>query len=167
MLIVPTALLAVARRRGLPLRARLLRDCVTIRELAAALDAEARSGTETDTGGQPTGGPIPVLPNVHWLYGHGDPRRLAQTEALRLPDGVTAERLGAVVNSLVAGHEVLRTRLDRDTMTLVAHENPGLEVAEVHVTGELVEAVAEHTRRGVESLDPQRGRLLAATSSVR
>ncbi len=161
--IVALSLVQLARRRGLPLRARLLRDCVTIRELAAALDAEARSGTETDTGGQPTGGPIPVLPNVHWLYGHGDPRRLAQTEALRLPDGVTAERLGAVVNSLVAGHEVLRTRLDRDTMTLVAHENPGPEVAEVHITGELVEAVAEHTRRGVESLDPQRGRLLAAT----
>ena len=158
--IVALSLVQLARRRGLPLRARLMRDCVTIRELAAALDSEAG---EQDTDATAAGGPIPVLPNVHWLYQHGDPRRLAQTEAIRLPDGATAERLRAVLANLVAGHEVLRCRLDRDTMTLVPGTSAGPDLVEVQVTGELVDAVAEHTRRGVESLDPQQGRLLAAT----
>ena len=39
-------------------------------------------------------GPIPLLAKAHWLYEYGEPRRLAQAEAIRLPATVTGEQLG-------------------------------------------------------------------------
>jgi mycobactin peptide synthetase MbtF len=159
--IVALSVVQTARRRGIALRARLMRDCLTIRELAAALDADTGSAPPA----QPASGaigPMPVLPNVHWLYEHGDPRRLAQSEAIRLPAGTTGDGLRAVLTALTSGHEVLRSRLDRDAMTLIP-DAPAPEMVEVDVTGDVAAAVAEYSRRGVESLDPQRGRLLVAT----
>ncbi|MET0702623.1 MAG: amino acid adenylation domain-containing protein, partial [Mycobacterium sp.] len=161
--IVALSVVQVARRRGIVLRARLMRDCVTIRELAAAIDREDREARETaESQRAETGGPIPVLPSVHWLYQYGSPRRLAQTEAFRLPDGVTADVLRTLVRTVVDGHELLRTRLDRNTMTLAPGAEP-VVLHEVAVDGDLSEAVAEHAGRGLESLDPQYGRVLAAT----
>ena len=158
--LVALSVVQLARRRGIALRARLMRDCVTIRELAAAIDREATA--RPDPGSLlAEGGPIPVLPNVHWLYESGNPRRLAQTEAIRLPAGVTADALRTLLCTVVDGHEVLRCRLDRDTMTLVPDAAPP-ELAEVVVTGELTAAVAEYTQISLESLDPQQGRMVSA-----
>lgn len=160
--IVALSVVQAARRRGIALRARLMLECGSIRELAAAIDAEAAhaaaAGPAADDGGD---GPIPVLPNVHWLYQYGSPRRLAQTEAVRLPAGTTGDQLRALLRAIVAGHEVLRCRLDLDTMTLLPATD--IEVfTEVHADGELADVVLEQTRRSVESLDPQQGRLLSA-----
>lgn len=159
--IVALSVVQVARRRGIALRARLMRDCLTIRELASALDSEAEAAVAA-VGAAGNAAPIPVLPNVHWLYEFGDPRRLAQTEAIRLPAGSTGDRLRAMLAAVVEGHPILRSRLDRATMTLVPDASTP-QLTEVEVTGELTAAVAEHTRNAVESLDPQQGRLLAAT----
>jgi mycobactin peptide synthetase MbtF len=160
--IVALSVVQAARRRGLSLRARLMLECGSIRELAAAIDAE-QGRAETAPSGTGPGGPIPVLPNVHWLYQHGDPRRLAQTEAIRLPAGTTGEQLRASLAAIVAGHEILRSRLDADTMTFIPGGDAPVDVLEeVTVTGDLTAAAAEHTRRSVESLDPQQGRLLKA-----
>lgn len=156
--IVALSVVQGARRRGIPLRARLMLECTTIRELAAAIDSEAVTVGHTADAGC---GPIPVLPNVHWLYAHGDPRRLAQTEVLRLPGGITRDHLERMLRVVVDGHEVLRSRLDLDTMTLVAHD-PGVPLTEERVHGDLTAAVAEHSRLAVERLDPQRGSLLSA-----
>ncbi|CAN5718096.1 mycobactin non-ribosomal peptide synthetase MbtF [soil metagenome] len=159
--LVALSVVQLARRRGIALRARLMRDCFTIRELAAAIDREAAEQADPDSRPGDAGGPIPVLPNVHWLYESGDPRRLAQTEAIRLPAGITADALRALLRAVIDGHEVLRCRLDRDTMTLVPDADPPA-LQEVAVTGDLTAAVAEHTRASLESLDPQHGRMLAA-----
>ena len=155
--IVALSVVQAARRRGLALRARMMLDCSSIRELADELDAEnelaATAVEET--------GPVPVLPNVHWLYQHGDARRLAQTQALRVPDDITAEQLTALLHNVIAGHPALRSRLDRAAMTLVDHP-VGDILSEVTVTGDLVAAVAEQTDLAVERLDPEQGRLLQA-----
>lgn len=155
--IVALSVVQAARRRGLGLRARLMLDCTTIRELGYALDNDAPDGP----GDAEVSGPIPVLPNVHWLYQYGDPRRLAQTQALRLPDDLTTDQLKLLLRNVIDGHEMLRMRLDRDTMTLVEH--PVAEVlTEVTVTGDLHTAVADQTAQALERLDPQRGSLLQA-----
>lgn len=156
--IVALSVVQAARRRGLALRARLMLECASIRELAAAVDDAA---AHPDLGADAGSGPIPVLPNVHWLYRHGDPRRLAQTEAIRLPAGVTGEQLRAMLAAAVAGHEVLRCRLDLTEMTLIPDADP-VTLTEVIITGDLAAAVRQQTADAVESLDPQRGRLLVA-----
>lgn len=159
--IVALSVVQAARRRGIPLRARLMLECATLRELAEAIDNESAVAEPDDE----PGGPTPVLPNAHWLYEHGDPRRLAQTEAVRLPDGITGEQLEQLLRTVVGGHPVLRSRLDRLTMTLVEHGVRDL-LTEVPVEDEtdeaLADAVAEQARQSVERLDPQEGSMLAA-----
>jgi mycobactin peptide synthetase MbtF len=158
--IVALSVVQAARRRGIALRARLMVECDTIRELAAAIDADAGVGTPL-TNAAEGGEPIPVLPNVHWLYEHGDPRRLAQTEVIRLPDTITREGLDALLGAILDGHEVLRCRLDRDAMMLVAQPKTVI-LSEVWVGGETVSDVAKVTFEALESLDPQAGRLVSA-----
>ena len=102
-----------ARRRGVPLQARMIAEYGTVRELAAAVD--------TATAFEPAaerGGPIGVL-RWRWLYEHGDPCRLSQTYVIRLPSGATAEKLRAMLDAIVSGHPLLRSRFDRETMSLI------------------------------------------------
>ncbi|ORV60851.1 non-ribosomal peptide synthetase [Mycobacterium europaeum] len=157
--ITALSVVQAARARGIALRARLILECANIRELAEAIDSE--TATATSDADDATG-PMPVLPNGRWLYEHGEPRRLAQTEAIRLPDGVTREQLDTALAGVVAGHEVLRTRLDRPTMTLVPARTTGIDLFEIEGDGDLRAAVPGHVARAVERLDPERGALLAA-----
>ncbi|MGA8544126.1 MAG: amino acid adenylation domain-containing protein [Mycobacterium sp.] len=147
-----------ARARGIALRARLILQHPSIRELAAAIDSETVDITENADDGA---GPMPLLPNARWLYEYGEPRRLAQTEAIRLPETLTRAHLHAALASVVDGHEVLNTRLDRATMTL--QPVAGSEyLTEVEVAHDLQAAVTEHAAAAVDRLDPERGVLLAA-----
>jgi mycobactin peptide synthetase MbtF len=155
--IVALSVVQAARQRGIALRARLMLECGTIRELAAAIDSESVSVESGDDGG----GPIPLLSNARWLYEYGDPRRLAQTEAIRLPDGITREQLETLLQTVIDSHEVLRSRLDRNTMTLVEHDGY-VGITEVAVTGDLRQAVAEAASKSVDRLDPDNGVLLDA-----
>jgi len=155
--IVALSVVQAVRRRGVSLRARLMLECTNIRELAAAIDSavEAEQIDTEDTG------PIPLLPAGHWLLAHGDPRRLASTEAIRLPGGATREQLDAVLRGVVDGHAALRSRLDRATMALVDH--PVVDVlTEVEVSGDLTAAVAQQTDAAVQRLDPDRGAMFNA-----
>lgn len=157
--ILALSVVQAARRRGIPLRARLILECADIRELAAAIDAE---DAEPDRGDQRIGQPIPLLPNAYWLYEHGDPRRLAQTEAIRLPAGLDGDHLRAALAHVVDGHEVLRTRLDRASMTLVPA--PAVDILdEVSVSDDLQAAVRAHAEEALAGLDPERGALMSAT----
>jgi mycobactin peptide synthetase MbtF len=155
--IVALSMVQAARRRGVALRARLMMECDTIRELAAAIDSDAKQHRAVDDAGEP----IPVLAGVHWLYEYGEPRRLAQTEVIRLPDTITREGLDALLCAVIDGHETLRCRLDRDAMTLVAQPKTDI-LSEMCVSGELVNDVAKQTLDALESLDPEAGRLLSA-----
>ena len=155
--IVALSVVQAARRRGLAVRARMMLDCTSIRELADELDAE----NELAATAVEEAGPVPVLPNVHWLYQYGDGRRLAQTQAVRLPDAMTAEQLTTLLDNVIAAHPTLRSRLDRATMTLVDHPVDSV-LSVVSVDGDVVAAVAEQTDLAVERLDPEQGRLLQA-----
>jgi mycobactin peptide synthetase MbtF len=155
--IVALSVVQAARQRGIALRARLMLECGTIRELATAVDSESVSIGSVDEGG----GPIALLSNARWLYEYGDPRRLAQTEAIRLPGGITREQLETLLQNVVDGHEVLRSRLDRETMTLVEHDGT-VGITETEVTGDLSQVVAEEAAKSVDRLDPENGVLLDA-----
>jgi mycobactin peptide synthetase MbtF len=160
--IVALSVVQAARARGIALRARLILECANTRELAEAIDSETASATSD---AKEATGPMPVLPNGRWLYEYGEPRRLAQTEAIRLPDNVTREQLDAALAGIVDGHEVLRARLDRATMTLIPVAPPGAVtdiLTEVEVADDLQAVVPEHVARAVDRLDPERGTLLAA-----
>ena len=156
--IAALSVVQAARRRGIALRARLVLECCNIRELAAAVDFEA-AGFTPDVKAE--SGPIPLLANAHWLYEYGQPRRLAQAEAIRLPEGVTGEHLRTALAAIVDSHEVLRTRLDRASMTLLPHAD-GDFFTEVSVSDDLQAAVGVSTGQAIDSLDPERGWLLAA-----
>ncbi len=164
--IVALSVVQSARRRGIALRARLVLECSSVRELAAAIDTEAAAEAAAETA-HPTAeahadsGPMPLLANAHWLYEFGEPRRLAQAEAIRLPDGVTGEQLKAALSAIVDGHEVLRSRLDRATMTLHP-DQPRDFLTEITVSGELQAAVAAETGRAIDSIDPEHGKLVTA-----
>lgn len=159
--ITALSVVQAARARGIALRARLILECSNVRELAEAIDSEATDvAQQADTGT----GPMPLLPNGRWLYEHGDPRRLAQTEAIRLPETLRREQLDAALAAIFEGHEVLRTRVDRSTMTLVP--NPAADIrnalTEVELAGDLAAAVPAHVAEAVDRLDPERGTLLSA-----
>ncbi|HXY66752.1 MAG TPA: amino acid adenylation domain-containing protein [Mycobacterium sp.] len=156
--IMALSVVQAARARGIALRARLILECINIRELAAAIDSEAADITRDL---EDTIDPIPLLPNGRWLYEYGEPRRLAQTEAIRLPENVTREHLHAALAGIVDGHEVLHTRLHRATLTL-HHVSAAEYLTEVEVSDDLQAAVTVHAAAAVDSLDPERGVLLAA-----
>lgn len=155
--ITAVSAIQAARRRGVPLRAHMIAECGTVRELAAAVDSDI---TVEPTPEQRSG-PMPVLPVMHWLYEHGDPRRLAQTYVLRLPAGTTAARLRAMLDAVVAGHPVLRSRFDRATMSLVPRSDVQWPFTEVESDDE-ASAVSDHAARTLETLDPERGAMLSA-----
>ncbi len=160
--IVALSVVQAARRRGMALRARLILECASVRELAAGIDAEAAEVTQPRAHTGTGSGPIPLLANAHWLYEYGEPRRLAQSEAIRLPQNVTGAQLRAALATIVAGHEVLRSRLDRTTMTLHV-DQPGEILTEIAVSGgDLQSAVATQTAQAIDSIDPERGKLIAA-----
>jgi mycobactin peptide synthetase MbtF len=156
--IMALSVVQAARARGIALRARLILECTNIRELAAAIDSEA-ADIARDV--QDAIGPIPLLPNGRWLYEYGEPRRLAQTEAIRLPANVSREHLHAALTGIVDAHEALHSRLDRATMTL--HPIAAVEyLTEVEGVDDLQAAVTAHAAAAVDRLDPERGVLLAA-----
>lgn len=158
--IMALSVVQAARARGLALRARLILECTNIRELAESIVAETDSAA---TDAEDRTDPMPVLPNGRWLYEYGEPRRLAQTEAIRLPETVTREHLDAALAGIVDGHEILRTRLDRAAMTLVpAPPRHADLIREVTVAGDVQAVVPEHVAQAIERLDPERGVLLAA-----
>ncbi|OBG72286.1 MULTISPECIES: non-ribosomal peptide synthetase [unclassified Mycobacterium] len=158
--ITALSVVQAARARGIALRARLVLECSNVRELAEAIDSEAAAAAALRPADEDTG-PMPLLPNGRWLYEYGDPRRLAQTEAIRLPASVTREQLRAALGAVVAAHEVLRTRLDRASMTLVPTSPPEV-LTEVAVPGDPRAVVVDQVAQAVERLDPERGSLLAA-----
>lgn len=156
--IVALSVVQAVRRRGITLRARLMLECATVRELATAID--------TDVAAEPIdvddAGPIPLLPAGHWLLAHGDARRLAQTEAIRMPADVTRERLEMLLGTVIDGHEALRCRLDRTTMSLVEQPREAGVLTEASVSGDLAVAVADHTDASIQRLDPERGTMFDA-----
>lgn len=158
--IVALSMVRAARRRGLPLRPRTVLSCNTIRDLAAALDAEVEEVAQAGTA-VADHGPIPLLPAGRWLYQYGSPRRLGQVEALRLPDGTEPDRVRAALAAIVAAHPLLHARLDPVQLTLYPIE-PVEILTEITVDAVDHGVATEHGTRLLESLDPEAGVMLRA-----
>ncbi|WP_167107513.1 non-ribosomal peptide synthetase [Mycobacterium sp. DL592] len=157
--IVALSVAQIARRDGLALPARLILESGTTRELAAAVD---RGIADDSAAGPEPQGPVPALPNAHWLYEHGDPRRLAQVQLLALPEGTDAERLRVLLDASASAHEMLCSRIDLATMTFRSDGPGGIPLTEIEVAGDPVAATAEHAAAAIERLDPQGGCLVEA-----
>ncbi len=156
--IVALSMVRAARRRGLPLRPRTALTCSTIRDLAAALDAQV---AEDEAEPAADDGPIPLLPAGRWLYQYGSPRRLGQVEAVRLPAGTEPGRLRDVLAAIVAAHPVLHARLDPAALELQPIP-PADVLTEIAVAADDLATVTEHGTRLLASLDPQAGIMLRA-----
>ncbi|WP_234812117.1 non-ribosomal peptide synthetase [Mycolicibacter longobardus] len=158
--IVALSMVRSARRRGLPLRPRTVLSCITIRDLAAALDREVDEAAH-DGAAVADDGPIPLLPAGRWLYQYGSPRRLGQVEAVRLPADIDPGQLRAALAAIVAAHPLLRARLDPVELTLHPIE-PVDVLTEITVDQADLSVVTEHGTRLLASLDPEAGVMVRA-----
>lgn len=109
--IAALSLVQAARRRGIEMRARLMLECANIRELAAAIDSglggPKPAAIEADRYGEVLPAPI-----VDWMYTAGGFRRFTQNLLVALPPDLTADRLEAVLQTLLDRHDMLRSVLD-------------------------------------------------------
>ncbi|NKY52441.1 non-ribosomal peptide synthetase [Nocardia vermiculata] len=151
------------RSAGYRVSAREVLGAADLRDLAERLD-EAGTGDETLAELTPAGAVLPLTALAREIIGHGDYRYLAQSQVLSLSPGVTADSVLERLEALALAHPTLRSRLDID------HEGgPVLVVGETSSAAELF-IVAEQTQQParqladtVARLDPDHGRMIAAT----
>ncbi len=105
--------------------------------------------------------PIPLLPNGRRLYQHGNPRRLADFGVFILPEGISRLALEEILGAVVAGHEVLHSRFDRVTMTLIPRPGQSLRFVEI-ITPDPADASGAEIGRAVDRLDPEQGWMTSA-----
>ncbi|KWX67624.1 non-ribosomal peptide synthetase [Mycobacterium sp. NAZ190054] len=109
--IVALTLVQAARRRGIEMRARLMLECNTIRELATAIDS-GRHGHDPAAVTADRFGEVKPAPIMSWMYEHGNFRRFTQNVLISLPEGLTGQRLEQILQALLDRHDMLRSILD-------------------------------------------------------
>lgn len=144
---------------GIDIREILERD--TVASLAQLIDQRRNADTDDIDDCMCEADPIPLLPHGRRMYEHGNPRRLAETAVFWLPEGITRSMLEELLGAVVGEHEVLRSRLDRDTMVLVPRLRPALRFVEITVADPADVAGAE-IDRAVDRVDPEQGWMLSA-----
>ncbi|QLL05816.1 non-ribosomal peptide synthetase [Mycobacterium vicinigordonae] len=166
--IVAISLVHKARRRGLTLSPRMVFSAPTIRELADAIDSAVDSGMSEQTAEY---GEVPPLPMVSWLYEHGNFRRFTHTVLLRLPDGIDSPALQSLLQSMLDGHDTLRSVLtDTSAGPRLVTREPGVVSAADILTrvdvgrdgDELVAAIADSAPRVMDEMDPYAGSMVRA-----
>ena len=155
--IVAISLVNNARRRGLAVDVRMVVSAPTVRDLAAAVDRRADDVSTREARGADYG-PVRPLPVVSWLLDQPAYRRLSQHVLLRLPDGVTSDKLIAVLQAVLDGHDTLRSTLDD---TLVTHAPGHVAAADVLTIADS-EALDVVARAAIDDLDPRAGRMVRA-----
>lgn len=167
--IVAISLVHKAQRRGLTLRPQMVFAAPTIRGLAAAIDAGPASNASAP--GAEYGEVLP-LPMVSWLYEHGNYRRFTHTVLLRLPFGVDRASIEAMLQTLLDGHDTLRSVLV-DTAAgprLVTREPGAVRAADLlgrvrlaePTDAALVSAIAASARAVLDEIDPRAGAMVRA-----
>lgn len=167
--IVAISLVARARRRGLMVNPRMVMAAPTIRELAAVVDAAAAAPPGDVQDGRDYG-EVPPLPIVSWMYEYGRYRRFTQTTLLRLPAGITDERLETVLQAMLDGYDTLRSRLadTPDGPRLVTREPGTVRAADIllrrppDAAADPAAAVREAARAAVDEIDPRTGEIVRA-----
>lgn len=163
--IAALSLVHAARSRGVAMRARLMLDCNTIRDLAAAVDrgaAATPAALSDDRYGEV--GPAPI---VSWMYEAGQFRRFTQNVLIALPAGVSAERLEQALQALLDRHDMLRAVLvdDAGGGYRMRTRAPGaVQAREVlrRAHEPVAQGLAAQSREALERIDPTAGSLLQA-----
>jgi len=162
--IAALSLVHAARRRGIAMPARLMLQCTSIRELAAALDDT--DGARTCADDPDRYGEVAPLPIVTWMYDAGNFRRFTQNVLVALPPDLTADRLEAAVQVLLDRHDMLRSMLTVSDGGYRLRTRPPGSVASRDVLRRVREpartALAGHAHAALDRIDPQRGAMIAA-----
>lgn len=169
--IVAMALVTALRAGGDEIAAREVMAFPNVRDLAAAVrrgDRLARAAAQREYG------EVPPLPVVEWMYEGGRWRRFTQTVLFRLPAGCADAEVVEVLQAVLDAHDMLRATRASGTVVTRA---PGAVVAADRfwaldvgqggsLGGSLGIAVTEAARQANESIDPDRGDLVAAVRVV-
>lgn len=168
--IVAISLVSTARRRGLMLSPQMLWTAQTIRTLASAIDTAAETADAALDGDR--FGEVLPLPMVSWVCEYGNYRRFTHNVLLRLPSDIDRTSLEAVLQTLLDGHDTLRSILvdTPDGPRLVTRE-PGVVQASDLLSrvdvpyatdDETCAAISESARRVIDEIDPRTGAVLRA-----
>ncbi len=164
--IVALSVVHAARSRGIPLRARLILEAGTLRELAALIDAHAMSPQQFSPAKLHSSEPIPPLPIVAWMYECGNFRRFSQAITITLPRDVTAERLEATLQAVLDRHEMLRGTIEVDDAGYRLTTRPPGSVCATdiltHIPGLVSSTLAEHAEAVIDKVDPFAGAMIQA-----
>ncbi|MEV5649166.1 AMP-binding protein [Nocardia sp. NPDC052254] len=153
------------RGGGYRISAREVLAAADLRDLAQRLDHPV--GDESEAAEvRSAGAVLPLTALAHEIISHGDYRYLAQSQVISLAAEATAESVIERLEALAIAHPSLRSRLD-----LAAEGGPALIVGESSSAAELLTVVDERDDAGaathladtVGRLDPDRGRMVAAT----
>ncbi|BBY53136.1 non-ribosomal peptide synthetase [Mycobacterium koreense] len=165
--IVAIALVRSAQRRGLSISPRALIEAPTLRDLAAEIDAGTAGRTDALADDRP--GPVPPLPIVSWLFEYDNYRRFTQSVVLRLPAGIDAPTIHAVLQVLLDGHDALRAVLtDTEEGPRLITREPGCVTAADILERTVIdadptaEAITAAARRANDAIDPRQGSMLRA-----
>jgi mycobactin peptide synthetase MbtF len=157
--IVALSLVRAARARGIEMRARLMLECNTIRDLAAAIDGGTASALPAALDAERYGEVIPA-PIVSWMYETRNFRRFTQNVLISLPDDITDDRLEAALQVLLDRHDMLRSVLVEDR--LVTRPPGAVRARDVLHRIDAHDGLAEHARAALDRIDPTKGSMVAA-----
>ncbi|AHH15674.1 putative non-ribosomal peptide synthetase [Nocardia nova SH22a] len=156
----------VSRLRGAGYRisAREVLAAADLRDLAHRLD-NPEEDEETAAEVIPAGTVLPLTALAREIISHGDYRYLAQSQVISLDAAATADSVIERIEALATAHPTLRSRLD------LAEDHPALIVGETSSIAELFVVADEHDGTSaathladtVARLDPDSGRMIAAT----
>lgn len=168
--IVAISLVNSLRREGISVSPRMVLSSATIRELAARIDAGAETAPTARVADYGPVGPVPI---VSWMHEYGGYRRLALSNLLELPTDIDAASLTTVLQSLLDGHDLLRSVFTASATDYgLSTRAPGAVRAEdilsqVRVTGDLETLLSERARAVAEQIDPFAGAMIRAVWFVR
>ncbi|RDI46180.1 non-ribosomal peptide synthetase [Nocardia mexicana] len=156
----------VSRLRGAGFRisARDVLAAADLRDLARRLDDPDSRDDEAAAEVTPAGAVLPLTDLAHEIIANGDYRYLAQSQVISLPQDVSVEAVVTRLEALATAHPTLRSRLSVDesgTSVLVVSE--ASSAAELISVSDESGGAAAALADTVERLDPEAGRMVAAT----
>ncbi|OXR45529.1 Plipastatin synthase subunit C [Nocardia cerradoensis] len=157
----------VSRLRGAGYRvsAREVLAAADLRDLAERLD-EPSEDARGDAEVTPAGTVLPLTALAHEILGYGDYRRLAQSQVISLDPEITPEAIVRRLEDLATAHPTLRSRLevgDDGRPVLIAQDRSSAAATFAVVALDESRSAAEHLAATVQRLDPDAGRMVAAT----
>ncbi|WP_245660656.1 non-ribosomal peptide synthetase [Nocardia kruczakiae] len=157
----------VSRLRGAGYRvsAREVLAAADLRDLAERLDEPSEDGL-ADAEVTPAGTVLPLTALAHEILGYGDYRWLAQSQVISLDPEITPEVIVRRLEDLATAHPTLRSRLevgDEGRPVLIAQDRSSAAATFAVAAPDESRSAADHLAATVQRLDPDAGRMVAAT----